>query len=119
MKDNIWNIEKEYCFIENLNDFLSVNNSYEIKGKNNFFFKTENPLKTLPVEIKLNLMSEYIEPGKASLSQNYFEKILMEDNFVPSLLIDLYRYALKTNNLILGSNIIEIASILYFLYCGF
>lgn len=96
----------------------------ELKGNSEPFDKLqflENPLMSLPYNIRENITTEFYEAGMQSMAQKYIEDtFLNNENYInlQEFFNKLYFYAVKNDSHILANNIIIILSQIPYNYLG-
>ncbi len=94
-------------------------NSYSITEKISNRINTDNPLLSLPIEVRENITTEYYETGKSSIMQRYVEsKVLNNINSMQKLFSDIYHYSVINDSHILMWNILVVLSQISYEYLG-
>lgn len=81
----------------------------------------ENPLMSLPYNIRENITTEFYEAGMQSMAQKYIEDVFLNNESyinLQELFNKLYFYAVKHDSHILANNIIIILSQIPYKYLG-
>ncbi len=79
----------------------------------------DNPLLSLPIEVRENIITDYYETGKSSIMQRYVESVLLNNpDAIQRLFNDIFLYSVINDSHILAWNILVVLSQISYEYLG-